>query len=365
MSMVVMALYAAQACSGPRTAAELWQSWMKKGYQRFDRPLALAPEFTKDFIEYRMELKTLQDLDTKRQRFRVHATDTFVWRDTRLAFNSSEEGGCVNEWKANYDGKYIDQLWTPGLEYANLDMEMTTVSSALWVLPSGIVWLERQVILTARCSMNFVALPYDTQYCNLQLKTLRYNDQDEVVAGFLGPLYAEAVGTSGNDSSPAPFVYNADRFDGGSAEWSISLVSAAANTFKDAAGWTNSEILLQVHCKRNPHFFESYVLAPVYLLIITSWSSLFVRRDLGSARVSLTLICFLALSGRSMPREARTPHSTEPTDPSRMPLPSSYSRLTCEPGAAQSSRCKRASPLWRRGSGSSTSSPSPRPSSSK
>ena len=101
-------------CVGPRNNAELLDFWtVAVRYDRHLRPgLASAvhgypgPSSTRDRIEYQMVLTTLQDVDTLHQTFIVHARDNWVWRDHRLQYNSSREGGCLDNerWGVNFEG---------------------------------------------------------------------------------------------------------------------------------------------------------------------------------------------------------------------------------------------------------------------
>ena len=48
--------------------------------------------------------------------------------------------------------------------------------------------------------------------------------------------------------------------------------------------------------KRLSHFYEKYVLTPIYLLVVMAYGSLFIQRGAAPARVSLSITCYLTLT---------------------------------------------------------------------
>ena len=103
-----------ETCIGPRNNAELLSYWTAGGvYDKNLRPGLAAPlhgypgpTSYRDRVEYQMELTTLQDVDTLHQTFFIHGRDNWVWRDHRLQYNSSENGGCLDQdnWEVNFAG---------------------------------------------------------------------------------------------------------------------------------------------------------------------------------------------------------------------------------------------------------------------
>ena len=58
----------------------------------------------------------------------------------------------------------------------------------------------------------------------------------------------------------------------------------------------DTQIQIHVPIKRLSHFYEKYVLTPIYLLVVMAYGSLFIQRGAAPARVSLSITCYLTLT---------------------------------------------------------------------
>jgi len=301
----------AAECTGPKTTAELYERLMLQyggEAQRLMRPGEV--DGSQDSVEVQLQIASLKDVDSRNQRFVIHVNDRFLWRDRRLAYNGTEDGGCLDgsDFRVSFPSRVLQpRVWGPDIHYENLLDGEDVLADQMWVLPGGLVWRERSLLLEARCSMTFRTMPYDTQRCFLELSSLRYFSGEDVALNTFGPLAHEAIPLTVTNTLGV--VWNKRTFNGNTLEFDISATNGSVYTFVDAAGWTFRNLRMHFDLKRKPGYYERYVLNPVYLLVLISWGSFFVQRNAVPARVGLCLICFLTLTSRAVFVQGQMPIS--------------------------------------------------------
>ncbi len=94
------------------------------------------------------------------------------WKDARLAYNGTADGGCVDKLVYNAaDAKA--QLWQPDF-YFEFDATTPVVGAEgdgylLEVYPDGSIWTSKRARLKMRCKFHFGNFPYDSQSCPFEL----------------------------------------------------------------------------------------------------------------------------------------------------------------------------------------------------
>jgi hypothetical protein len=113
-----------------------------------------------------------------RQTFSAQFLVRDVWHDERLAFNSTETGGCwPPDYWVGFDAIAAAQLWAPDTQIENA-LDAQVHSHAVWIRADGRVWRIRRVQARALCPMDFTDLPFDVQVCKLIVGTLRDSAQE-------------------------------------------------------------------------------------------------------------------------------------------------------------------------------------------
>ena len=299
-------------------------------YEKLVRPGAAVTPNVKDRVEVQLEIESVINIDSVNQDFEVRLVSRYVWRDWRLTYNGTEDGGCIDgsNWRVNYPGSAQDYLWTPGVTFANIEkaQRIRTAREAVWVLPSGLVWVEAVRLIYAQCSVDAAHMPYDTQTCYLELSSFRYWNNDECEIGFFGQLDPGVTGVvpaghgddlqygkdsdaggggevSGVSSGADPIayrvartvIYNRSNFVGQPLEFTITAAHGEVVDVIDAAGWTYRVARMYIDFTREPYYYEQYYVVPMYFIVVISWANFFVSRSAAPARVTLVLVCFLAL----------------------------------------------------------------------
>ena len=304
--MLVLALgLGVDGCTGPRTIGELYGSWLQ-GYDKRVRPGAARPAgaVVRDRVELQLEVIELHNVNTMALTVTIRATQRYVWKDWRLAYNGTEHGGCIdgNAWDAGFRGSYLSELWSPQYQWRDIIELPAVIDSSFWVLPSGLVWYSLQSVLTVSCHMTFKQMPYDTHDCPFVAYSELYYDDREVFIGFLGGI--DSAATGGTDEVDSGILYMDMAYD--SVEWSLLPPYAE---FEQTSKDLFNETITRYHVvfARKAGSYNNFVIVPILLMVLMSWGSFFVARNVMPARLGMSTVLFMTLSARVSSIQAEIP----------------------------------------------------------
>lgn len=128
------------------------------------------------------------------------------------------------------------------------------------------------------CSMDLSKLPYDSQTCPVRAETFRDTSALDIGFRSAGPI--EKL------------------ISGGSLEWEVGAVSGKRlDEAEMGTAWGASGVMWQFKLHRRPEYYEKYIITPCIMTVAIAWCSFFISPEAAPARVAMSIICFLAVSG--------------------------------------------------------------------
>lgn len=148
----------ALGCSGPRTAAE-WlanKTSIEAGYVATQRPQVNlgATEVTVD-----IELTSIIEVNTMQQSLALSGFYRTMWKDPRLAFAGTSDGGCFDA--MNIPSSEIENLWKPDL-YIDNSVNEEYLAEMFEVYPDGSTFWSQRIIFTTEVGLLSAACSHDS-----------------------------------------------------------------------------------------------------------------------------------------------------------------------------------------------------------
>jgi len=181
----------------------------------------------------------------------------------------------------------LEELWTPKITPENGVEDIQ--SEVFWLRNDGRVWSWRKSLLRLKCNMNFTYMPHDLHTCAVRLTSF-FHDFAAITfyTGALNAGFPRGDGVAVR-VDPCDLKY-------GQVDFQVIDVGDCTDPTLEGSAY-NSVIFLEFKLGRKSGYWEHYALAPVVLLALISWLSFFIARSAVPARVAITIIAFLALSG--------------------------------------------------------------------
>lgn len=248
-----------------------------------------------DIVRVQWHVLSLTSLNQKQNEFQLNVWFRRRWNDYRLQYASASHGGCFDDAdRQGFDTSILDnrEIWSPDLFVENQAAgTTTTVADSVWIYPSGDVVHVTAMVISLACAMDFDNFPNDVQRCGIRVGTW-LEDARAVQLDFwqnLSPVTLASNVTSTSGQLP----------QGGTNEWKII---DARPIYQEAAdkghGATQAESYadVQLVLERVADYYLDFVIAPAVMFVIIGWCSFFVSRQAAPARVTMTIVCFLANS---------------------------------------------------------------------
>ena len=287
--------HAQEGCTGPRNVAELadtlWGEQSQYKQMKYVRPNVSKLEQSNktanpahadaDNANLQMHVLSVKNVNQQREDMEMVVYLREQWNDFRLKFNTESDGGCfLDNEMIGFDTDVIDSIWTPHVVLSNLADEEVKMASSLWIYPNGDVVYTEFLLLKTSCQLDLKKFPGDVQTCSIVVGSLR-DDIHEVKLGLMEPAITkvsieEELGTSS------------------SAEWEITDIWAKTHTNTKLQSLQLAIFTLKL--KRNLMYYNYFVIYPIVIMVIISWSSFFIDRAAAPARVTMSIISFLAIA---------------------------------------------------------------------
>ena len=247
-----------------------------------------------DLVQVQIYVDKYHTLDMASQSYGVGGYLRLLWNDKRLAYNSTADGGCVDE--ILFERREAMNFWKPVLywEYAKVvkvpsEDKEDGYASMFAVYPNGNVFWSRQFDVTLHCAMygenikaansegGLATMPFDVQVCPF----------------VLGP-YAE-------DSSKVRVAWR-DHPSGGLTnyagvclgEWTVLSVLEQSQVLQYAVGnYTYADA--RIRFSRNPEIWLWTYVVPAICMTLLQYIGFYIDPQATPARVSLGMITLLVV----------------------------------------------------------------------
>ena len=280
-----------EVCYGVRTPDEISRTLWGEGSNYTDKqtrpsvsklladnPIA-NPLFAKpDIIKARLNIIKLKGLDQRKGEVEIFVHIQQLWNDFRLAYNSS--GNCF---PANYSYPFalhhFSNIWKPATTVTNLVSEHKQGEGSIRIYPNGDVVYGRAHHLTTSCKFKFNRFPKDRQDCFISLSSF-VEDTSMIVM----------------ELAESPITKILTSID--PVEWDVTTLSAFTGSYKVEAGvlLSYSFINFTFSMERQSDYYMHFVVFPVILMVVISWTSFYIDRGAVPARVTLSMVSFLTIT---------------------------------------------------------------------
>ncbi|WAR21560.1 ACHA6-like protein [Mya arenaria] len=266
------------AQSGTDVNAVLTKLFVTDGYNKKIRPIknqSLPVDIPTEFV-----LNNIIEFDEQNEALKTAGYLFLYWKDEYLAWNPSDFGGVEIIFVPQ------DDIWKPDVTLANSFKTFTGLGSSFLnvrlLFDGTIFWYPFQV-LESTCSVDITYFPFDIQSCDLKFTAWSY-EKDDV------DLNLGSNGISLKDYTP-------------NNQWDVvSTSSNEINTGESAVNFT-------IKMKRKPNFYILNIVAPVILLSLLNAFTFVLPVASGeragySVTVFLSLAVFLTIVASEMPNNS-------------------------------------------------------------
>ena len=267
--------HAQDGCTGPRNVAELadtlWDEQSQYNGMRYTRPnvskldgsdsTANPAHADADNVQFEMHVLSVKDVNQQKGEVQFNVGLVQQWNDFRLMFKTERDGGCfLDNERIGFDEDVVNSIWTPHVVVSNLVDEKIKMASSLWIYPNGDIVYTEYWLLKTSCQLDLRAFPGDTQTCSIVVGSWR-DAFHQVILGLIDSAITKSG--EGGDYGAADSV-----------EWDIVGVSATVDT-RDLSQFATFSLTLE----RDRSYYNQFVIFPVLIIVIISWSSFFIDRS--------------------------------------------------------------------------------------
>ncbi|XP_060581266.1 acetylcholine receptor subunit delta-like [Ruditapes philippinarum] len=235
-----------------------------RGYNKKIRPLTdqnTAVQIGLDFF-----LNAIIDFDEQDESLKTSGYLSFIWLDEYLTWNPADYNSTTEIFLPQ------DDIWKPDVAIRNAFKSFTGLGSSFLnvrVTSDGLVWWNPFQVLESTCAVDITYFPFDRQTCDLKFTAWSYSkDEVEINMGSRGVELEDYVENSA---------------------WELTGTSARETNTGEAA------VFFTLKLKRKSGFYILNVIMPVVLLSILSVFT-FVLPITSGERASYAVTVFLSLA---------------------------------------------------------------------
>ena len=236
-------------------------------------------------------LLDLQRIDDEAETFEFSGVLTLVWKDSRQAFDSAQEGVTEKLYHGAYQFDELSPSWYPQVILANASQIPETQGILLRVSPDGTCTLIQDLHAIAREELNLRRYPFDHQHLKAVFQVLGFNHGEVRLTGDPQPVTAETSRIS------VP-------------QWRLESVGGS---FSDlSAPYLGKErqasaLIMSLKVKRQSFFVVRLVMIPLWIIVGLSWCVFWMDRASLVDRMNvsfvglLTAVAFQSMISEFMP----------------------------------------------------------------
>ncbi|CAH8474460.1 unnamed protein product [Schistosoma rodhaini] len=217
------------------------------------------------------------------------------WLDTRLKFSADHK---FTKLPISYAK---NQIWIPDLFFRNAKHgflhDMTTPNYLIWLDSNGLITFSQKISMKLSCHMTLHTFPFDSQHCTINIGSYGYSKSDLEFRWWNTDGYDQfgLIPTTNQSRSMAVQIRSGLEIN------EFDLLSYDTSYCKMEYSTTGRFSCIEAvfHLKRRFGFYLIYAYLPSLLLVVIAWLSFFVDYEAVPARISIGLLCVLALITQS------------------------------------------------------------------
>ncbi|HUA36000.1 MAG TPA: hypothetical protein VMA09_20480 [Candidatus Binataceae bacterium] len=231
-----------------------------------------------------MRIINLSDIDEVTQRFRMVGYLVAEWKDDRLAFTPSAPWEKFRVYAA-------DQVWCPHFDFVNGVAPHEAHDVTMRVFLDGTVRYSERSSAELSNVFNLRTFPFDRQ--TLEILIHQTAAEDRVVA--LSELHGE------KSLSAEPRVYSE------LAQWQMTGADSSVEEIPGIGGEPITEVRFSVSMVRRYNFYIWKVFLPLLLMVVLSWTVLWVDPTELSAQTTISVTTILTVIAFAFAIQANLP----------------------------------------------------------
>lgn len=222
-------------------------------------------------------LLDINRIDDEAEAFEFAGVLTVSWRDGRQAFDPVAEGVAEKLYHGDYQFNELSPAWYPQVVLANASGSCERQGLICRVKPDGTTVVTETLNAVVRSRLNLRRYPFDRQRLEAVFAILGFDAREVVL-----------------DLEPASASANLERIR--VPQWELTHVRASIRTlptpYTDVGG-TSSAFVVTLDVKRQSWFMVRLVMAPLFLVVMLSWSVFWMDRSSLGDRMSVSFVGIL------------------------------------------------------------------------
>jgi hypothetical protein len=222
-------------------------------------------------------LNDISDIDEQEETFQLKGNLELTWKDTRLAFDTTETGAGYKLYQGTFQFLEVYQGWWPQLVAANGVGDIPLQGVSLKILPDGTIKMVQELSAVLKNSMNLRKYPFDRQQLELVLEPLSFfSSEVQLVSG--------------------PEMTDMSRHHLKIAGWELlGLDSESRIELDERSSHEYSQIVISLNMKRKPGYTTWLVFIPLTFIILLSSSIYWMDAESLGNRMDISFIGLLTI----------------------------------------------------------------------
>ncbi|CAL8078483.1 unnamed protein product [Calicophoron daubneyi] len=216
------------------------------------------------------------------------------WMDERLKFIA------MNDTKMTPISYLRDQLWLPDLFFRNAKdgflHKITLPNYLIWIDPQGVITFSQKLSIKASCHMTLWNFPMDTQICKISIGSYGYAKEDLEFRWWSQEEYSPLRNSTKKPSPRKPIEMRSGLEIN---EFTLTSYGAFYCSIEYSSTGSFSCLEVEFQLQRRFGFYLIYAYLPSMLVVSIAWVSFLLDPSAVPGRVSIGLLCVLALITQS------------------------------------------------------------------
>jgi len=212
--------------------------------------------------------------------FRASLYFDLQWKDSRMAFDAAAFGGDRVLYTGATVDEQISQMWSPGIDVANLTGDPEVIDKTLTIKSDGSVEYEVRLSGEFTSPMELSRFPFDQQRLSVQLESFIWTSKEMQIEAIRKPKHV----------SENLLIH----------DWSLLSVGSSVDEHEYVTGDKYSRFTSTIEVQRNPWFYIWSVLFPLVLVTFFAFLCFFWDQETLTERVAQVLTCLLTVTAQSL-----------------------------------------------------------------
>lgn len=222
-------------------------------------------------------LMNINEIDEEAETFQFLGALALTWKDDRQAFDPNQAQVDEKVYQGSFQFDELSPAWYPQVALVNAAGLFEKSATLLRVKPDGTCKLIEAINAVARVDLDLVKCPFDNQSLEAIFSVPGF-DRSEVVL----------------EAEPMPAFEDNQRIH--LPQWNLTNISSSTRERKAPLAGSlgaSSAFVVTVDVQRQSFFLIRLVVAPLFVIVVLSWSVFWMDRSLLGDRIGVSFIGIL------------------------------------------------------------------------